>query len=72
MAALENSDGTTLEPDTLENVHEYEADSGIGSDIESTRSASITSSITGYKYENGRRCGFSSSASNVIAIDSMR
>lgn len=30
-------------------------DSTYGSDIESIGSASITSSITGYKYENGRR-----------------
>lgn len=32
-----------------------EYDSTYGSDNESTRSASITSSIVGYKYENGRR-----------------
>lgn len=54
MAALENTDGTTLEADTLENVQDF--DPGLkDADLESTRSASITSSITGYKYENGRR-----------------
>ena len=30
-------------------------DSAVGSDSESTRSASFASSITAYKYENGRR-----------------
>lgn len=31
------------------------SDSALGSESGSTRSASITSSIAGYKYENGRR-----------------
>ena len=46
-------DGNNLEAD--ETVASDEADSGVGSDAESFGSASITSSIVGYKYENGRR-----------------
>ena len=50
MASLDSSDG--LEPDP----NEEDVDSALGSDVDSTGSASLTSSIVGYKYENGRRC----------------
>ena len=52
MASLDGSEDAGLEFDP---AVVNEADSGIGSDIESTGSGSITSSIVGYKYENGRR-----------------
>lgn len=53
------ADGDTT-PDSVERVEADELtadeyDSALGSEVDSSRSASITSSITGYKYENGRR-----------------
>lgn len=53
MASLDSSD--SLEPDP----NEEDVDSALGSDVDSTGSASLTSSIVGYKYENGRRCKYS-------------
>lgn len=47
---------TTEIENTLEIDQDIDSDSALGSDIESTGSGSITSSIVGYKYENGRRC----------------
>ena len=45
-------EGVEADPDILE---VDDSDSALGS-VVSSRSQSITSSITGYKYENGRRC----------------
>lgn len=50
LVGSDQSDG--LEVDQNEDVD----DSALGSDVESAGSASLTSSIVGYKYENGRRC----------------
>lgn len=57
-ARVEDVERVEADPD-IERAGEYEDDSGLHPDVDSTRSASITSSITGYKYENGRRYSFS-------------
>ena len=53
MADVEPEDVERVEADP--EIIEDNDDSALGSEIDSTRSTSITSSITGYKYENGRR-----------------
>ena len=59
MTSLGGSDHTDgLEVDQNEDVD----DSALGSDNDSVGSASLTSSIVRYKYENGRRCKYGSVA----------
>lgn len=59
LGGSDHSDG--LEVDQNEDV-----DSALGSDIDSVGSASLTSSIVGYKYENGRRCKYNATQEAVI------